>query len=41
MKYREIPVHIRYTQYSLGKWQKNSNSLKLAAEMIYKKIFYR
>ena len=41
MKYREIPVHIRYTDYSLKKWQKNSNSLKLAAEMIYKKIFFR
>jgi len=41
MKYREIPVHIKYTEYSLKKWQKNSNSIKLAAEMIYKKIFYR
>ncbi len=41
MKYVEIPVHIRYTDYSIQKWQKNSNSLKLAAEMIYKKIFYR
>lgn len=37
----EVPVHIRYTDYSLDKWQKNSNSLKLAAEMIYKKIFFR
>jgi len=41
MKYREIPVHIRYTEYSLKKGQKNSNSIKLAAEMIYKKIFFR
>jgi hypothetical protein len=41
MNYREIPVHIRYTDYSLTKWQKNSNSLKLAGEMIYKKIFFR
>lgn len=41
MKYREIPVHIRYTDYSIQKGQKNSNSFKLAAEMIYKKIFYR
>ena len=41
MKYREIPVHIRYTDYSLKKGQKNSNSLKLAMEMIYKKIFFR
>ena len=41
MKYEEVPVHIRYTEYSLTKWQKNSNSLKLASEMIYKKIFFR
>ena len=41
IKYKEIPVHIRYTDYSLWKWQKNSNSIKLALEMIYKKIFYR
>ncbi len=39
--YEEVPVHIRYTDYSLHKWQKNSNSLKLAMEMIYKKIFFR
>jgi hypothetical protein len=43
MNYKEIPVHIMYTEQSLTKWhrQKNSNSLKLAAEMIYKKIFFR
>jgi hypothetical protein len=46
MKYREIPVHIRYTEYSMNsssKWHrnKNSDSFKLAAEMIYKKIFFR
>lgn len=46
MKYREIPVHIRYTDYSLNnptKWHrnKNSDSFKLASEMIYKKIFFR
>ena len=41
IKYKELPVHIRYTDYSLQKWQKNSNSLKLAAEMIYKLIFFR
>jgi hypothetical protein len=41
MKYEEVPVNIRYTDYSLGKWQKNSNSIKLAFEMIYRKIFFR
>jgi hypothetical protein len=39
--YEEVPVHIRYTEYSLAKWQKNSNSIKLAIEMIYKKLFFR
>lgn len=41
MKYEEVPVHIRYTSYSLAKWQKNSNSIRLAIEMIYKKLFFR
>lgn len=41
IKYKELPVHIRYTDYSLTKWQKNSNSIKLALEMIYKLIFFR
>lgn len=41
MDYQEIPVHIRYTEYSLKKGQKNSNSIKLWWEMIYKKIFFR
>lgn len=41
MSYIEVPVHIRYTDYSLAKWQKNSNSFKLWREMIYKKIFFR
>ncbi|MCX6824247.1 MAG: DUF2304 family protein [candidate division SR1 bacterium] len=43
MKYVEIPVHIRYTEHSLtkGHRQKNSNSVRLAVEMIYKKIFFR
>ncbi len=43
LKYKEIPVHIRYTQYSTSKnhRQKNSNSIKLGFEMIYRKIFFR
>jgi len=41
MSYSEVPVHIHYTQYSLQKWQKNSNSIRLALEMLYKKFFYR
>ena len=38
---KEIPVHIRYTDYSLWKGQKNSNSIKLWLQMIYQKIFFR
>jgi len=41
MLYYEVPVNIRYTSYSLAKGQKNSNSIKLAIEMIYKKLFFR
>ncbi len=41
IKYVEVPVHIRYTDYSLWKGQKNSNGIKLWIEMIYKKIFFR
>lgn len=46
MKFEEVPIHIRYTEYSMydtSKWHrnKNSDSIKLAVEMIYKKIFFR
>lgn len=43
MKYIEVPININYTEYSTTKAhrQKNSNSIKLGLEMIYKKIFFR
>ena len=41
IKTKEVPVHIRYTDYSLWKGQKNSNSIKLWLQMIYQKIFFR
>jgi len=41
IKIKEIPVHISYTNYSIWKWQKNSNSIKLWLQMIYQKIFFR
>jgi hypothetical protein len=46
MKYKDVPVHILYTEYSMhstAKWHrnKNSDSIKLAMEMIYQKIFFR
>ena len=40
-RYVEVPVHISYTDYSLSKGQKNGNSIRLALEMIYKKLFFR
>lgn len=41
LRYREVPVHIRYTDYSLDKWQKSSNAINILVELIYKKIFFR
>jgi hypothetical protein len=43
MKYIEVPINIRYTEYSTTKAhrQKNSNSIKLGLEMVYRKIFFR
>lgn len=41
LNYRELPVHIRYTDYSLDKWQKSSNAINILVELIYKKIFFR
>lgn len=46
MKYIEVPIHIKYTDYSLNdpaKWHRNKNSdgIKLGLEMLYKKLFFR
>lgn len=41
ISYKEVPVRIRYTAYSLGKWQRNSNAFKILFEMIYKKLFFK
>ena len=41
LNYKEVPVNIRYTEYSLGKWQKNGNAFKILMELIYKKFFYK
>ena len=41
ISYKEVPVHIRYTEYSLGKGQKNGNALRILFEMIYKKLFFK
>lgn len=37
----ELPVHIKYSEYSLWKGQKNSNAINILVEMIYRKLFYR
>lgn len=39
LSFLEIPVDIHYTDYSLWKGQKNSNSWKLGFKMIYEKFF--
>ncbi len=41
LKFKEIPVNIKYTEYTVWKWQKNSNAIKILIELIYKKFFYR
>lgn len=41
LRYKEVPVRIRYTEYSLQKGQKNGNALKILIEMIYKKLFFK
>ncbi len=39
LKYKEIPVNIKYTEYSLNKWQKSSNAINIALRMIWNKFF--
>ena len=38
LRYKEIPVEIIYTDYSLAKGQSSSNSIKIAIKMIIKKL---
>lgn len=39
LKYKEIPVNINYTEYSLSKWQKSSNAISIAWRTIWDKFF--
>ncbi len=41
IKFAEVPVKIKYTDYSLNKGQKNSNAVKILLELIYKKFFFK
>ncbi len=39
IKFREVPVDINYTAYSLAKWQSNWNAIKIAIRFIWNKFF--
>lgn len=39
MKYAEVPVNIKYTDYSKSKGQKSSNAINIALEFIWNKFF--
>jgi len=37
--YKEIPVTIKYSEYSLSKWQKNWNAINIVLKIIWNKFF--
>ncbi len=37
--YKEVPVHIIYTEYSMAKWQSSSNAIWIAMRIIWAKFF--
>lgn len=39
IKFKEVPVDIIYTDYSLSKWQKSSNAIKIALKTLWYKFF--
>jgi glycosyltransferase involved in cell wall biosynthesis len=39
IKFKEVPVNIQYTQYSLKKWQKSLNAINIAFRTIWNKFF--
>ncbi len=41
MRFIEIPVHIKYTAYSLQKWQSNMSALKIVIRLIYSSLFHK
>jgi len=41
IKYKEVPIVVIYSEYSMAKWQKISNGFKIVKNLIYKKIFFR
>ncbi len=41
LRYTEIPVHIKYTDYSLAKGQSNMSALKILVRLVYQSLFYK
>lgn len=41
LRFTEIPVHIKYTPYSLSKGQSNMSAFKILKELIYKAFFFK
>ena len=41
IKYKEVPIVVIYSDYSMSKWQKISNGFKIVKNLIYQKIFFR
>lgn len=39
ISFMEVPVNIKYTTYSMSKWQKSSNAINIALKMIWTKFF--
>lgn len=39
LKYKEVPVNIKYDEYTLSKWQKNGNAINIALKMIWSRFF--
>ncbi len=37
--YKEVPVTIKYTEYSLKKWQSSSNAINIALRILWTKFF--
>ena len=41
IKYKEVPIVVIYSKYSMAKWQKINNAFKIAKNLLYKKMFFR
>jgi len=39
IKFKEVPVNIKYTEYSMHKWQSSGNAIKIALRIIWGKFF--